>query len=194
MTREKFLFKHLGAGKILDIGNLGGGARIHKEIISRFPGAEVYGLDSQSAGGLGFSFPNQAAGRAEDLPYPDNHFDFIYLGEVLEHSWEPKKITDECFRALKFGGVLVLDTPNIYALSRMLRYFFTGRDIILGDPDHKIFFSRAMLSNLLDKSGFDVLDLLSDGLCTIKCRNFRLPGIGPFNYMGEHLLCACRKK
>lgn len=193
MQRLDFLFKYLKSGKILDIGNVSGQGKIHQKIINEFPEAEIYGLDIVDQKALGLNFNNQTIGQAESLPYEEFFFNFIYLGEVLEHSWQPKKILEECFRVLKAGGLLIADVPNIYALSRLVRYFFKGRDVILGDPDHKIFYSRAMLENIFEKSGYTIIKVITDRKCTVKCRNFNLPNFGSFKFMGEHLLIAAKK-
>ncbi|MDD4900802.1 MAG: methyltransferase domain-containing protein [Patescibacteria group bacterium] len=193
MSRIEFLFEYLKSGKILDIGNISGQGEIHQKIINKFPDAEIYGLDVTDQKESGLNFNNQTIGSAENMPYQENFFDFIYIGEVLEHSWRPKKILEECFRVLKTGGLLVADVPNIYALSRVIRYFFKGRDVILGDPDHKIFFSRAMLENMIEKSGYVIIKIATDRRCTVKCRNLILPNFGSFVFMGEHLMIAAQK-
>lgn len=193
MLRTDFLYKHLREGKILDIGNLGMEAQIHDELIKRYPNSEIHGLDVEDQQMYGKSYSHQVVGNAEAMPYDENTFDTVYLGEVLEHTWQPKVLIGECFRVLKPGGVVILDTPNVYAFSRMLRYAALGQDIILGNPDHKIFFSRAMLDNLFKKVGFEVIETTSDSKCTIKSTTFMLPRIGPIKQMGEHLLGAARK-
>ena len=143
---------------------------------------------------MGYNFSNQQIGVGENLSYSNEYFDFIFLGEVLEHSWQPKKLVDECFRVLKKGGNLILDTPNIYALPRIIRYLIKGRDIILGDPDHKIFYSRAMLENLIQQAGFEIKQITSDTICTIKGKNIKIPNFGPFKFLGDHLMIAAQKK
>lgn len=193
MYRTDFLFKHLKQGKILDIGNLGMKAKIHTDLLKHFPESEIHGLDIEEQSKYNFNFSNQKVGNVENMLYEDNTFDTIYLGEVLEHTWMPKKMIEECFRVLKPQGILILDSPNVYALSRMMRYFVLGQDIILGNPDHKIFFSRAMLDNLFKQIGFEVAEITSDSKITIKSRTFKLPRLGSFAYMGEHILAAARK-
>lgn len=193
MTREEFIFENLAAGAVLDVGNLGSQGRIHKMLIDKLGSEKVFGLDTADQSEAGCAFKNQHLGTAEAMPFPNEMFDVLYLGEILEHSWQPKKIMDECIRVLKSGGILIMDVPNIYSFSRMLKYLLTGKDIIIGDPDHKIFYSWAMLFNLAEKSGFGVLELISDRLCTVKGKNFWLPDFGAFKYMGEHLLLAARK-
>lgn len=193
MLRTDFLYKHIKQGKILDIGNLGMEAQIHDELLKRYPSSEIHGLDVEDQQVYNKSYNHQAVGNAEAMPYEANTFDTVYLGEVLEHTWQPKVLLGECFRVLRPGGVLVLDTPNVYALSRMLRYALLGQDIILGNPDHKIFFSRAMLDNLFRKIGFEVIETTSDSKCTIKSTTVMLPRLGPLKQMGEHLLGVAKK-
>lgn len=193
MQRIDFLFKHLQNGKILDVGNLGMEAEIHDLLIKNYPDSQIYGLDVEDQSKYGKNYANQLIGNAEAMPYEANTFDTVYLGEVLEHTWQPKVLIGECFRVLKPGGVLVLDTPNVYALSRLIRYFLIGQDVILGNPDHKIFFSRAMLDNLFKKVGFEVIATAADNKFTLKSKNFYLPRLGALKFQGEHLLGAARK-
>jgi ubiquinone/menaquinone biosynthesis C-methylase UbiE len=193
MSRIEFLFLHLKPGVILDIGNLGRAKLFHERLIAEFPQSQIHGIDIENQAIYGLHFQNQIVGNAEAMPYQDNYFDAVYMGEVIEHSWAPKQIIDECYRVLKIGGVLILDCPNVYALSRILRFLATGRDIILGSPNHRIFYSRAMMENLLEKSGFQKTEVTADSKCTIKSRSFKLPRFGPFAYLGEHLLAAAWK-
>lgn len=193
MLRSEFLFKRVQPGQILDVGNLGTAASIHRELISRYPTSEVHGLDVDDQTKLGYSFAHQTIGNVEAMPYEDNFFTTVYMGEVLEHTWHPLQVLAECFRVLKPDGILILDTPNVYALSRMIRYCLLGSDVILGNPDHKIFFSRAMVSNALRKAGFDRVKTLSDSKFTIKSRTIPLPRFGTGRYLGEHLLAEGRK-
>jgi SAM-dependent methyltransferase len=193
MTRIEFLFRNLTPGVILDIGNLGRHNLIHERLFKEFPDSEIHGIDINDQASYGLNFPHQAIGNADHMPYKDAQFDTVFLGEVLEHTWTPKRMVEECYRVLKPGGVFILTTPNIYALSRMLRYLVKGEDVILGGPEHKIFFSRAMLDNILKKSNFKSVSLFSDSKCTVKGRSFMLPRWGPFAYMGEHLVAKAIK-
>lgn len=43
-----------------------------------------------------------------DLPFEDNHFDFVFSNGVLHHTKDPIKGIKECFRVLKPGGKLWL--------------------------------------------------------------------------------------
>ena len=42
-------------------------------------------------------------GVAEDIPFPDKHFDFVYCNHVIEHVDHPGKVIDEMVRVGKRG-------------------------------------------------------------------------------------------
>jgi ubiquinone/menaquinone biosynthesis C-methylase UbiE len=46
-----------------------------------------------------------------DLPFPENHFDYIVLADVIEHLQHPDKMLVEMKRVLKFGGKAIITTP-----------------------------------------------------------------------------------
>lgn len=48
----------------------------------------------------------------ENLAFPDNFFDIVFLNEVLEHVADDQKTLDECLRVLKKEGKVILFTPN----------------------------------------------------------------------------------
>lgn len=47
----------------------------------------------------------------EDLPYPDNSFDFVWSQDAMLHSGERAKVIDEVVRVLKPGGEFVFTDP-----------------------------------------------------------------------------------
>jgi SAM-dependent methyltransferase len=49
----------------------------------------------------------------EKLPYPDDTFDAIYCGELLEHLYNPDNLLDEVYRVLTPEGVCLFTTPNL---------------------------------------------------------------------------------
>lgn len=55
------------------------------------------------------------AGAAENLPFDDNSFDFIYSTNVLEHVQNPKLVLKESIRVLKPGGYLQFVIPNYFS-------------------------------------------------------------------------------
>jgi ubiquinone/menaquinone biosynthesis C-methylase UbiE len=52
------------------------------------------------------------AGRAEDIPLPDESVDVVVSFETIEHVEEPRRFVEECHRVLSPGGTLIVSTPN----------------------------------------------------------------------------------
>ena len=50
---------------------------------------------------------------SERLPFQDEYFDIIYMGDVIEHLTNPDFAINEVARAIKTNGFLVLSTPNL---------------------------------------------------------------------------------
>lgn len=55
-------------------------------------------------------------GRADSIPYPDDHFDAAVLANVFEHipPEDRQRSLDEIYRVLRPGGVLAGQIPNPY--------------------------------------------------------------------------------
>lgn len=173
--------------KLLDVGNLGDGdVNIDVRKIVEDNNGSYYGLDCNENLAKEMKLTNQLIGDLHDLSnvVKDDEFDVVYAGQVIEHSWEPGKIIKECRRIVKDGGFLVLDTPNSYDIWSIIRYFLKKKDTVgmddnilgyneavdsfknyrsddknlLSQPQHKIFYTTAMLRQLLNMHGFEVLD------------------------------------
>jgi ubiquinone/menaquinone biosynthesis C-methylase UbiE len=56
------------------------------------------------------------------LPFANNTFDSIFIGEVVEHLYDPKEAVLEALRVLKTGGVIVGTTPNFAFWKKRLSY------------------------------------------------------------------------
>ncbi len=87
-------------GKILDVGCYD--CRF-KEFIKGDIGVDYYGLDPIDKG-----IEKVRVGFAEEMPFPDDFFDIVYIISTFDHFENPKKAIDECYRVLKESGHLVL--------------------------------------------------------------------------------------
>lgn len=51
---------------------------------------------------------------ATDMPIEDNQYDVVICCSAAEHTTEPQKLVDECWRVLKEDGVLIFSVPADY--------------------------------------------------------------------------------
>lgn len=197
-TRNDFVRYFIGGKKIkiLDVGNLGEGSvnvKIRKMIDES--GGQYFGLDVNVNLAEKLGFKNQLIGDLHNLKeVEDKSFDCVYAGEIIEHSWYPAKMIKECYRILKDNGFLILDTPNVFDLTNVLRIYLLKRDTlgfnidnlayqeakdnfhnwretekqILSQPQHKILYSPAMIFQLLNMNSFKVDNLIFIG----KAKNY----------------------
>lgn len=87
-----------------------------------------------------------------DWELPENHFDAVVAGEVLEHLYYPEKILEKVVKVLNKDGVLLGSVPNAFSLKNRIRFFLGNKkDTPLHDPTHINHFSRNELKSLLEK-------------------------------------------
>ncbi len=89
-------------GPVLDVGCGRGERRRH------FP-AGYQGIDAVDRAEPGFPF---VKGLAEDLPWPDAHFDAVLSVEAFEHFADARLAADEALRVLRPGGRLLVFVCN----------------------------------------------------------------------------------
>ena len=90
-------------------------------------------------------------GAAEELPFEDNSFDAILMGESLHHLSNPKIAFEEVKRVLKKNGKLFIYDFDVST--------FMGKTIcmaerLFGEPAH--FYDPKELKVMLEKYGFQV--------------------------------------
>lgn len=98
------------------------------------------------------------------LPLTTAQFDFVTMLAVLEHLENPHDIIRECFRILKKGGQLLLTTPA--PKSQKILEFFADLRLISHKEiyDHKHYFSKLELFNLLRQNQFTAINIHSKAL------------------------------
>ncbi len=142
-------------GEVLDIG-CGRGEFL---ALLRDGGRRPLGLD------LSDSMLEEA--RARDLPCvkadaleflkqrPDASLDGVFSSQVIEH-FEPqylRRVVSECFRVLRPGALLLLETINPLSLFAVSRIYFL-------DPTHQRPLHPEYMRYLLENSGFAAVELL----------------------------------
>lgn len=146
------LFKRYVGGpgrRVLDLGCRDGAlTRIYLE------GNELVGVDADrdalaEAEKLGIE--THWADLDRPLEFPDESFDVVVAGELLEHLRDPQRVVAEARRVLRPGGTFVASVPNGYRLKRRLQ-FLVGRPPD-DDPTHLQMFSASDVRALL--GGFE---------------------------------------
>ncbi len=135
---------------------------------ARARGWEAYGLDiSESAVAYARS-QGLAAWTLADEQAPPNSggflADVVTMWDVIEHVDDPHKTLRFISSRLRAEGLLFLETPaaeylakswslRLYRLSRgrldWVRYFFY--------PDHRYYFTKETLTQLLERNGFEII-------------------------------------
>ncbi len=105
LARKRFLCGLLRQNKTaltLDVGCSDG---YYKPYIPKYVGLDIARARLKKFQG------RRVWARAEDLPFKNKVFDRIFMSEVLEHTWERKKILKDCYRVLKDAGTLIISVP-----------------------------------------------------------------------------------
>ena len=58
----------------------------------------------------------------DPFPYPDEHFDLVIAGEIIEHlTYDPMHMLVEARRVLREGGYLLVTTPNVGSVTSVAK-------------------------------------------------------------------------
>ena len=101
-------------GRWLDLGCADGG---YAAELLRQGATEVIGVDAEQervAQATARNLPHASfqVANGEDLPFPDGHFDGVFMNEVFEHVTDEKATLREVARVLAQDGRLILISPN----------------------------------------------------------------------------------
>ena len=94
--------------------------------------------------------------------------------ELIEHLFNPKDFVISCYTALSKGGMLILTTPNVKGFDIITLEKLSGQ---IQGPNHLNYFHPKSLSDLLEKCGFEVIEILTPGKLDVELvRNKILSG------------------
>jgi SAM-dependent methyltransferase len=108
------------------------------------------------------------------FPYPDEHFDLVIAGEIIEHmTRDPMHLLLESRRVLRDGGSLLITTPNVGSITSVAKTL-DGRDnpqifFLYGRPNgdepaeigHVREYTAHELGEIVKAAGFEVLRLFT---------------------------------
>jgi ubiquinone/menaquinone biosynthesis C-methylase UbiE len=193
MESQEIHWEHLSAlvpglarSRILDLG-AGKGSFL---VYAASQGAEVTGLElspsyieiaQNRAKEAGVTIA-LAQGRAEELPFPDQSFDFVNASEVIEHVQDPDRMLKELRRVLRSNGKAYMSVPNRFGfkdphfrlffvnwLPRAFADFFislfgTHKDYADTSAGHQRlgsmhYYTYDRIKSLLDENGFTSTDI-----------------------------------
>ena len=64
----------------------------------------------------------------EDAEFPDESFDFITFGAVLEHIYDPSAVLGRALKWLKPGGIIQAEVPSSkHLMARLINFYFRLR-------------------------------------------------------------------
>jgi len=115
-TKDTFWMKILRekskkSKKILDVG-CGDGTRL--KFLNQ--GSKLFGLDLSriaiKSGQKKYKNLNLVHANAENIPFPNNHFDLVFSAYTYEHLTSPEKVIDEMARVTQKNGQIIIVAPN----------------------------------------------------------------------------------
>src|SRR3990167_6641591 len=95
---------------------------------------------------------------AEEI-YFKKKFDTVFAGELIEHLPNPGLFLQKAKNALKKKGVIVLSTPNTYAINKIIRVIQYRTNNPPENPDHTMYFTPENIKTLADKCGLKVIKI-----------------------------------
>jgi 2-polyprenyl-3-methyl-5-hydroxy-6-metoxy-1,4-benzoquinol methylase len=148
-------------GKILDVG-CGDGSFLS---IAKMCGWDVAGLEPDHKA-VSMAVKSGLEVHHAGMEYfngQEEIFDIVVLGHVIEHVHEPLELLSACYRVLKPGGALYLETPNIDSYGH-IRFGAKWRGI--ESPRHLVLFSREAISNAILSIGFSSIKFTNTATVT----------------------------
>jgi 2-polyprenyl-6-hydroxyphenyl methylase/3-demethylubiquinone-9 3-methyltransferase len=161
IRREKVLTQIKNrSGRVLDIGCQDGDMC---QILSE-KGFEAFGIDifEENVAEAKKKYPDldfRIADSEEKIPFPDEFFDIVWAGDVIEHVRYTDTFVNEVNRVLRTGGSFFLSTPEHNLIKNLLIVLFRFDNHFDPEFPHYRFYTRNSLSNVLEKRGFKILSV-----------------------------------
>ena len=145
-------------GRFLEIG-CAGGAFLNA---AKQMGYDVYGVEfSEDAARFARTHfgLDVVTGDISSARYPNNNFDIVFMGDVIEHLPNPVAALREINRIITSGGLLVVECPSqtntIFSRLGFRLYGVLGKKVAIQLPPYHLFEYRPRsITNLLRRCGF----------------------------------------
>ena len=99
---------------------------------------------------------------SNELDKYTGYFEYILLGDVLEHLYEPQKLLNQIKKLLKTSGCIIISIPNIShgsILINLMKNNFEYTETGLLDNTHIRFFTLNSFVKLLNSENFEIISL-----------------------------------
>lgn len=147
---------------VLEIGCACGATLL--KIKSLYKNAKLYGIElNEGAGASASLFADVKITNVEKdtLDYPEGFFDYIILGEVLEHLIDPWLVLKKLRTHLKHQGQIIASVPNVMHFSivrNLLNGYWTYEDAGILDRTHMRFFTLNEIGRMFTGAGYTDLE------------------------------------
>jgi SAM-dependent methyltransferase len=153
-------------GRLLDIG-AGRGELLRAALLRGWDAVGLEPTPNFARVARRYSGAEIVEAELEQRPFPENSFDAVTLGAVLEHVFNPAALLIEINRVLRPKGMLWLDVPNEAGLFYVLGNLYQRmrrRDWVVNlsptfPPYHVFGFTPGALRRLLEATGFESIRL-----------------------------------
>lgn len=95
---------------------------------------------------------------AEQIKF-DEKFDVVFAGELIEHLPNPGLFLKAAQKVLKPSGIIVLTTPNTFAVNKIIRVMQGMTNEPPENSDHTMYFTPLRLDTLAKKCGLKLLKI-----------------------------------
>jgi 2-polyprenyl-3-methyl-5-hydroxy-6-metoxy-1,4-benzoquinol methylase len=163
---EKFL-ANLHGKKLIDVGC--GEGFFMKEAMSK--GLSVQGIDFSSQGVLknnpdliGKVTQGDIFSIMDKLHRENNLFDVVILNNILEHVIDPLDLLKKSHNLMNKNGVILITVPNDFSdfQVKLLQDKKIDHEYWVKLPDHLHYFNYKNLIEVLRKSDFETIEMISD--------------------------------
>lgn len=154
-----------GKIKVLDVG-CGLGATL-LELKNRYNNAEIYGIEiNEAVGKIAETHADVIMGNIEevDLDFEEGFFDYVILGDVLEHLINPYEAVMKVKKHLKKGGHMLISVPNVMhngVIKGLLFGNWTYEDAGILDRTHLRFFTYREIIKLFERADLSVMECIT---------------------------------
>ncbi|PCK10086.1 MAG: hypothetical protein COA42_00380 [Alteromonadaceae bacterium] len=94
----------------------------------------------------------------------DGSASLITMNDLIEHVPDPLKLLQECHSTLNDDGMLMLSTPN----GRGFDFLLLGEKTQnVTPPEHLQYFNPSSMTTLLERAGFEVLEVTTPGVLDV---------------------------